>query len=100
LTVSEIRAIPKVGVPTGAVLFAPSAAKARTDAVLTKPLTPRIFAALREVSERPTLNPLLNGEINPEWSAESVNRRLDWLTKLHDRQFEKVGTQYVLRNPS
>jgi len=45
--------------------------------VLTKPLTPRIFAALREVSERPTLNPLLNGEINPEWSAESVNRRLE-----------------------
>jgi hypothetical protein len=68
--------------------------------VLTKPLPPNLLRVLREVSRAPHLNPLLNGEINPEWSAESVNRRLDWLTKLHDRQFDKTGTQYVLRKRS
>lgn len=61
---------------------------ARTDAALTE----ESLAVLRSVSQAPSLNPLLNGEIDVNRrTIRQVLQRLDWLERLHNQSILRAS---------
>lgn len=69
--------------------------KVRTDAALMKQkyLTPENLRAIRENSDSPTLNPLLNGNIDPTLPLSKILQRLKWLERLHNEKMMRRGQQ-------